>query len=1181
LPLKSAIKRIFLPVAVGAVIFFVVPSILAQEPKIVLAPNLTHPGASVHVTGTGLPSKAAYSLHIDREFFDSGVTLLNGTLNKYLTLPRMLALGEHVLNFTSGSASTTVNFTVVQWATSVAVSPNSTYPGSRINISGSMYPPNAAYSVYLDGDRIITGATDGDGSLSQLFQLSRLIPLGWHNITVNATQYTGPPSATFRLYIQQWPVLVSVTDNVTHAGRTVLVRGTNFPPLALYEVLLDGVKIMNGQTDVDGSFERSYPLPASLSLGNHTVTGRATEYTGTPSSVAPFTVTQWPVHLTVLPPVRRPGETVTLQGSGFPPNAAFKVLLDGNQVAFGNANAQGEFQIDYGLQKSITLGMHEFVAQSPSYSGPPSAPASLQVAPWEPILQVSPKRPHPGTSISIDGSGFPPYSTCHIYLDSKLVDTTKASVEGTLVRTIGIARNISLGTHTVLAEAVNYAGPPAAGDDFNVTQWPLAIFPSTRNATHGQVVTLKGSGFPPSSSVRVYWDGFNNIKAGSTSPEGNLSLAMVIPYPDDESYHSLVVNVTDNYTGPPSVKAFLWLGTSPPQLALQIVDEWGMNKTSFFWDEAAYANGSGFPPGTKLKLEVLNVTPSIGQSLTPTFWTWATTDVGGVLPATPLSSLNHSGNFTVIADINSNLIFDGPDLLAGPITFRQRPDLSVTQLNLSNQRPVQGEPVIISTTVENHGQSTEVSNLTLLIDGTTLKEEKIILGPGEEKSFNAVVQTASILPASYNLTARLDPVSNETNLADNLRQIGLEILSRPDIEVLSVSTSADKLRVGETLMVSASVQNLGDRPESFHLTLLIDDQSALNISVPMLQPNWPTVYVFSYDTTSEQPRNISISVRANPLPYESRVDNNLFDYGQVVLMGPNTPPVSDPGGPYSAPPGQPLLLDGSKSFDPDGTIISYEWDFGDGERGSGRNIYHVYLDPGVYVITLSVRDNEGAVSVGRTNCTVTIALSNVTVFVSDAITERGLSDALLTIDGWNTTLSDGYAYVQLTKGTHRIEASKTGFRSVLQNVTVPPATRVNLALIPICSIFASDATGKVKDSFAPNQTVFATISSPGRYQVRVYAISDRPLADGEPLVDATGQGFSSFWTKEGNVTVPIWRTPGKEGSFNLVLDVNSDGLWDLRIDPTDSSGRPGFAVGEGLGLLGSLLLITAVVKPHR
>ncbi|OLT41874.1 hypothetical protein BJF86_02375 [Serinicoccus sp. CNJ-927] len=54
-----------------------------------------------------------------------------------------------------------------------------------------------------------------------------------------------------------------------------------------------------------------------------------------------------------------------------------------------------------------------------------------------------------------------------------------------------------------------------------------------------------------------------------------------------------------------------------------------------------------------------------------------------------------------------------------------------------------------------------------------------------------------------------------------------------------------------------------------------------------------------------------------------------------------------------------ISVDASASEDPDGEIVSYSWDFGDGATGQGETATHSYLEDGTYDVTLTVVDDRG------------------------------------------------------------------------------------------------------------------------------------------------------------------------------------------------------------------------------
>jgi PKD repeat protein len=98
-------------------------------------------------------------------------------------------------------------------------------------------------------------------------------------------------------------------------------------------------------------------------------------------------------------------------------------------------------------------------------------------------------------------------------------------------------------------------------------------------------------------------------------------------------------------------------------------------------------------------------------------------------------------------------------------------------------------------------------------------------------------------------------------------------------------------------------------------------------------------------------------------------------------------PFANAGGPYIADVGEPVEFDGSASTDEDGIIVTYDWDFGDENTGSGVNPAHSYSDTGTYRVTLTVTDDNGLMD----STIATAAIGNPFV----EITRPNVTDCIL------------------------------------------------------------------------------------------------------------------------------------------------------------------------------------------
>lgn len=87
--------------------------------------------------------------------------------------------------------------------------------------------------------------------------------------------------------------------------------------------------------------------------------------------------------------------------------------------------------------------------------------------------------------------------------------------------------------------------------------------------------------------------------------------------------------------------------------------------------------------------------------------------------------------------------------------------------------------------------------------------------------------------------------------------------------------------------------------------------------------------------------------------------------------GENQAPQANANGPYSASVNQSIAFSSSGSTDPDGSIASYSWNFGDGNSSAQANPSHSYTSVGNYNVTLTVVDDKGASNSATTTASVT------------------------------------------------------------------------------------------------------------------------------------------------------------------------------------------------------------------
>lgn len=156
-----------------------------------------------------------------------------------------------------------------------------------------------------------------------------------------------------------------------------------------------------------------------------------------------------------------------------------------------------------------------------------------------------------------------------------------------------------------------------------------------------------------------------------------------------------------------------------------------------------------------------------------------------------------------------------------------------------------------------------------------------------------------------------------------------------------------------------------------------DDRSDTFIhTVEEIDPMDNFIYVIPFDRPEgDQPRMLSVSVERSFPPVSNDPQDEI-----LISKKENLPPVAVLISQEEAELEEEITIDASGSYDKDGEILSYYFDFGDG-TGTGWTsrsiVQHAYLDEGNYTMTLNVEDDRGLVSTAPAYFNISISSGEI------------------------------------------------------------------------------------------------------------------------------------------------------------------------------------------------------------
>lgn len=273
----------------------------------------------------------------------------------------------------------------------------------------------------------------------------------------------------------------------------------------------------------------------------------------------------------------------------------------------------------------------------------------------------------------------------------------------------------------------------------------------------------------------------------------------------------------------------------------------------------------------------------------------------------------------------------------------------------------------------------------------------------------------------------------------------------------------------------------------------------------------------------------------------------------------NQPPVAiADGSPLAGEAPLAVSFDATASFDADGSIVSYEWDFGGGNTGAGQTPSHTFESQGTFKVILTVTDNQGAK--GSDSLFVNVGTASI-YFATD---RDGPGFDLFRMD------TSGGSQAQVTDN-----ASDDLFPSLLPNTRGKLAFSSDRRAGTDFDIFTSEPDGTLPSNLTPTQTASHEIEPSWSPDGTKLAFASDRTGDWEIFImNADGTDVTQLTSQSGSQEVAPAISP--DGTKILFVSITSGGdheIWSMDIDGTvqtklvDSANNDG-ALGPDLGPAG-------------
>jgi len=305
-------------------------------------------------------------------------------------------------------------------------------------------------------------------------------------------------------------------------------------------------------------------------------------------------------------------------------------------------------------------------------------------------------------------------------------------------------------------------------------------------------------------------------------------------------------------------------------------------------------------------------------------------------------SYDKAGTYEVVLNVTDD---EGLwDLYAATIEVSTIPrvpyfSISASRVSLTIQRGRSDSLIITVESFNNFNQPVDLAVTPAVIDGVTSTLSRLQVTPPPNDTVTSVLTisanaTATVGNYSLTVTGRSGLLIDDVNIALG---IVLPPLNLPP--VAEFRESKETVLTGEMITFNANTSDDLDGTIVSYFWNFGDNTNDTGVT---------TSHSYADDGTY----TVTLTVTD---------DDGATDSENATKTVLNRPPVAIfTESAETVDTGDTITFNAGDSHDLDGTISSYSWDFGDETSATGATVNHAYEDDGVYTVTLTVTDDDGA-----------------------------------------------------------------------------------------------------------------------------------------------------------------------------------------------------------------------------